>query len=1184
MIGRCNLCVSDQSILTEEDIMPLQLVLGGSGSGKSYHMYQKLIEESKKFANKEYLILVPEQFTMQTQKDVVLMHPDQGIMNIDILSFLRLAYRIFEQEGGENRPILEDLGKSMIVRKVVEAKREELNLFQSNVRKIGFISELKSLLSELLQYSIDSEQLDEMIEIAENRQMLREKLADVKTIYQGFHDYLQEKYITTEEILDVLCEKIEKSKLIKNSVICIDGFTGFTPSQYHLIGKLIQHAKKVYITITMDAREDITRLDGEHKLFYLSKKTIQKLYQIASEVRSDVQDPIWIAKGQVSYRFIDSMPLQVLEQNLFRYPYQVYKNKQSDISIHRCKDSMQEVDFTIQKILSLVREEGYRYRDIAVVTGDIGAYVPIIEKAFTKANLTFFLDYKKDILSNPLVEWLRSLLDLLRRDFDYESMFRHLRCGLVDISPEKVDKIENYVIALGIRGYKKWNQEWTRVYQKDIVIDLEEVNHIRSSIMAPLCGLKDALKGKKTVEEYTKELYFFMTQQTIFEKMEAYRYRFELAHLPLLEKEYKQVYGLVLEIFDRLVELLGTDVITLKEYQELLETGFAEAKVGLIPPGVDQIVIGDIERTRLKDIKALFFIGVNDGVVPKTVQKGGILSDLEREMLNDNKIELAPSTRQKAYIEQFYIYLNLTKPKNRLYLTYAMVDLAGRSKNPSYLIGKIRQIFPHLDVIFEDKMGSQYEFFNLSSKDEVRKKAMELLGPDKGKSYLLEGIRRYPHESMPNAWKELFSLYMSKKDFQRSLTRLVDGAFYINVQNKLSQAVANVLYGKELHNSVTRLEKYASCAFAHFMAYGLELKERKEFRLALPDIGTIFHHAIEIFSRKLQKQGILWHDLTDEIRDHFAEEAIAEATKDYGNTILFSSKRSEYMITRLERMTKRTLWALNEHINQGEFEPVGYEVLFAPTDHLEATNIQISNEEYLRLNGRIDRLDSCESGEESYVKIIDYKSGSTEFDLQKIYYGLQLQLVVYLNASIEIEQKKKPDKRIIPAGIFYYNIDDPVIERPFFGASEEDLKALLLKELKMTGVANMNLDILKKMDQALAEGAGSKSQIIPVDFTSKGEFSARSVVASTDQFQGLSKFVDQKIREYGKEIIEGNVEAKPYLLDQKTPCDYCNYCGICSFDKRLSGNEYRILNKLEKESIWEELCQHEVDKGTTKGD
>lgn len=1164
--------------------MSLQLVLGGSGSGKSYQMYQKIIEESRISEENEFLIIVPEQFTMQTQKDVVSVHPDQGIMNIDILSFLRLAYRIFEQEGGEDRPILEDLGKSMVVRKVVENKRENLTIFQSNVNKMGFISELKSLLSELLQYSITSSQLEEMIEMAEKRQMLREKLIDVKTIYEGFQEYLQKKYITAEEILDVLCEKIERSSLIKNSIICLDGFTGFTPSQYHLIAKLIQHAKKVYITITMDAREDITRLDGEHKLFYLSKKTVKRLYQIANEVRVDIEDPIWIAKGQRAYRFKDSTALQMLEQNLFRYPYQVYQKEQSDISIHRCKDSMQEVDFTIQEILRLVREEGYRYRDIAVVTGDMGSYVPIIERAFAKANLTFFLDYKKDILSNPLVEWLRSLLDLLRKDFDYESMFRYLRCGLVDISVEDVDKVENYVIALGIRGYKRWNQEWTKVYQKDIRIDLEQINRIRCKIIMPLVQLKESVKGKKTVEEYTKLLYSFMTKQNIFEKIESYRYKFQVSYMPLLEKEYKQVYGIVLDIFDHLVELLGMEEISIKEYQELLETGFSEAKVGLIPPGVDQIVIGDIERSRLKDIKALFFIGVNDGIVPKSVQTGGIISDLERELLNEKQIELAPTTRQKAYIEQFYIYLNLTKPKNRLYITYTMVDLDGRSKNPSYLIGKIRQIFPKIIVSYEDKIEHTNCFLDHNNKENIQKEAIELLGADQGKAYLLKGIRQYPYENMPDAWKELFTIYVSQGEFKKHLPSLVEGAFYINKQNKLSKTVANILYGKELHNSVTRLEKYASCAFAHFMAYGLELKERKEFRLALPDIGTIFHNAIEIFSKKLQKQGISWHNLTDEIRDHLAEEAVLEATQDYGNTILFSSKRNEYMITRLERMTKRTLWALNEHINQGEFEPIGYEVLFEPANHLDATNMQISEDEFLRLNGRIDRMDLCENGEEAYIKVIDYKSGSTEFDLQKIYYGLQLQLVVYLNASIEIEQKKKANKTIIPAGIFYYNIDDPVIERPFFGAGEEDMKALLLKELKMTGIANMDREVLKRMDQVLAEGAGAKSQIIPVEFTSKGEFSARSVVASTDDFHRLAKFVDKKIQSYGKEILEGSVEAKPYLLDNKTPCDYCSYHGICNFDKRLNGNEYRILGKLEKEHIWEELCQDEMDRGTTESD
>lgn len=1150
--------------------MSLQLVLGSSGSGKSYAMYEKMIKEAVKNKKHHYLILVPEQFTMQTQKDVLSMHPDHGIMNMDILSFLRLAYRVFDEIGGRQKPILNDMGKNMIVRKVIERKKEELTFFKTNVKKVGFVNELKSLLSELLQYSIEEEQIEEMIQIAKRSPMLQGKLQDVQIVYRGFKEYLMERYITTEEVLDVLSEAVANSKLIQNSVICFDGFTGFTPSQYELMGKLMKYAKKVYVTVAIDPREDISRHDMEHELFHMSKKAIHKLYQVADEKRITIEEPVWIYgdSKKIPYRFHQSKALASLEHNLFRYPYQTFQEEQDDISIHCCKDAMKEISYVTEEIFRLVKEENYRYREIAVVGGDISFYRTMIEKSFAKSEIPFFIDNKKDILSNPFVEWLRSLLEVIRRNYDYQSMFRYLRCGLIDIDKEEIDRVENYVLAVGIKGYKRWSEEWTRVYGRKKKIDLEELNQTREKIIFPLRQLKEELSDKKTVEEYTKVIYQFLVEQMIFEKLELYRQKFADESMPLLEKEYKQIYSLVLEILDQLVEVLGQEKVSLKEYGELLETGFSEGKVGLIPSGVDQVVVGDMERTRLNDIKALFIVGVNDGIVPKAIVKGGIISDMERELFNEQHIELAPTRRQSAYIEQFYLYLNLTKPKNRLYLTYAKVGCDGKSKNPSYLIGKIKQLFPKIEI-----QEQEYK----------EKTVVNLLGADKGVQYLLEGIRKYPYEDMPNSWKELFSYYFKKEDFRTKLIQLVEGAFYINQNNALSKAVANILYGKELHNNVTRLEQYAACAFSHFLAYGLELQERQEYTLKLPDMGNIFHNAIELFSKKIRERGILWHDITEDIRNTLAEESVYEATKDYGNTILFSSKRNEYMIKRVERMTKRTLWALCEHIKQGEFEPVGYEVAFEATDNLDTTSIKLSEEEFLRLQGRIDRVDTCEAEDETYIKVIDYKSGSTAFDMQKIYHGLQLQLVVYLNASIEIEQKRNPEKKVIPAGIFYYNIDDPIIDRPFGGAAEEEVRDILLRELKMNGLANDDKGILKKLDIALEKETGGKSQIIPVEFTAKGEIGARSQVASTINFQQLSKYVNKKVKQYGEEILDGTIISNPYSFESRKPCEYCKFQSICNFDPKMPGNEYRDLQKLDKKQIWEELKEDGMDQGTTEG-
>lgn len=1150
--------------------MSLQFILGSSGAGKSHYLYEKIIKDSMLHPNMEYLVIVPEQFTLQTQKDFVSMHPKKGIMNIDILSFMRLAYRVFDEVGGDDRKILEDTGKTMVVRKVMEDKKDQLSLFKANRKKPGFIDEVKSLLSELFQYSIREEHLNQMIEIAKVKPLLEKKLKDILVIYKGFKEYLSQNYITAEEILDVLYEEITFSKRIQHCVVCFDGFTGFTPAQYKLLVKLMKMSAKVYITVTIDRREDISRLDEEYKLFHLSKKTILKLYKLAADEGVDILDPIYPGdqKG-APYRFLHSKELEALEHNLFRYPYKPYSGVTKDISIHELKNPKQEVFFAIREINRLIREEGYRYRDIAVVSGDINGYGRLIEQEFLKAGLPCFIDQKKDIMANPFIELLRSVLDILRKDFDYESMFRYLRCGLSRMEPEETDQLENYVLALGIRGFKRWREPWTKVYGRD-EIELDKLNLLREKALMGLIELRESLSSNKnSAVSYTKALYEFIVKEEIFVRLEHYRIDFEKEKMTSLSKEYEQVYRLVMELFEQVEALLGQEELDIQEFEDLLNTGFSEMEVGFIPPGVDQIVVGDIERTRLKDIKALLFIGVNDGIVPKSGGDGGILSDMEREMLIEQQMELAPTKRQSIYTEQFYLYLNMTKPQNKLYITYSLVGQDGKTVRPSYLIAKLRQLFP--DIIIWD--------------EEALSKDMEhIIGADKGITYLLNGLREFNEDELEPIWQELFNWYVSQEEYKDRITNWIEAAFYSNERSNISKTVSELLYGKELTGSVTRLEQYAACAFAHFAAFGLGLSERKEYQIKAPDMGNIFHGALELFSKKLREKKLRWQDITKELREELVSQCVSEITEDFGNTILHSSKRNEYMIHRVERIVTRTTWALCEHMKKGDFEAEGYELSFSFLDNIEATRIPLSEEETLQLMGRIDRLDTCHEEEEIYVKVIDYKSGNTSFDILNVYYGLQLQLMVYLGASMELKQKNYPDKKIVPAGIFYYNIEDPIIDKTEAGGVEESL----LKELKMNGLVNSRPEVIKHLDHDFGADKGLresvKSTIMPVETGKDGSLTKRSNVVNETGFEKLNTFVRDKLVQYAREILSGNTDISPYKLGNRTACDYCSYDSVCAFDKRLPGNHYRNLRKLEKEQVWREFSgEGTVDNGSAEG-
>lgn len=1166
----------------------LKLVLGKSGAGKSYKMYQEIIEESIQNPQGKYFAVVPEQFTMETQKDFVQLHPRHGIQNIDVLSFMRLAYRVFEEQGKRQGTILEDMGKSMLVRKVVSEKKEQLLIFQNNIKKTGYVNEIKSLLSEFLQYGMKREDLEHIIEISGKKPMLQRKLQDMLVIYDGFRELLSEKYITAEEILEVLTDCVKDSGLLKDSIVCLDGFTGFTPVQYKLLQEMLKQCKEVRISVTIDPREDIYREGAEFALFHLSKETILKLLSLAKKI--GVAHSIeWVRPKEIPYRFQKSPSLACLEENLFRFPpkdmedYQrEHKLKEitSDIHLFAAKDMQGEVDYVCGEIFHLIREKGYRYRDVAIVTGDMEQYSRLIEKAFAKVDFPIFIDYKKHIMGNPLVEMVRALLEIFRRNFDYESVFRYLRCGLVDMDREDVDKLENYVIALGIKGKKRWNQKWTRTYGQENQVNPEEMDKLRMEVMEHLEEIEKVFSGRgKTVLAYTTALHEYFIKEKIYQKLKAYEKAFEEKGMPLLAKEYSQIYEIVLGIFDKIVELLGEEKVSLTEYGDLLETGFVEAKVGVIPPGVDQILVGDIERTRLKNIRALFFVGVNEGIVPKSGGKGGIISDMEREMLFENDITLAPTQRQNVYMQQFYLYLNLTKPQERLYLTYHKVDAAGKAALPSYLIGKVQTIFP--EIFIEQEKGF-VPWEEISEKD-----MYQLLGADIGKRYLLQGLGRYGEVNLADWWRELFSFYKKQSHFSCELTKLIEVAGFVNEENDLDEQVAEVLYGKELTNSVTRIERYAACAYAHFLQYGLQIQERQEFRFGGVDFGNVLHEVLRIFPKKLEEKHYGWRTIPEEALMELAGECIREVTADYGNRILSSSYRHAYMVERMSRMIKRTLWALSEQLKMGEFEPTDYEVTFSYMDGFENIRMDLEKKRVMRLYGRIDRIDSyreqLDEKDAIYVKVIDYKTGSTKFQIQNLYYGLQMQLVVYMNAALEQKQVTLPegaDTKVVPAGIFYYNIDDPIIERK---GTEEELRNGILKELKMNGLVNQDAHLIQLLDRSFGQteplNGSVKSLAIPVDTTKDGKIGSYSTTATKEQFALLGAYANHLLTKQGKEMLDGNIAISPYRMDKKTACDYCSFRPVCNFDTRFAGNRYRDLKKLGKDEIWENMEKELNGKG-----
>lgn len=1139
--------------------MALQLILGGSGSGKTTYLYDEVIRLSMEHPQEQYFLIVPEQFTMQTQKDIVTRHPNHGTMNIDIVSFARLAYRIFEELAVEQLSVLDDMGKSMVLRKVAAAQKRQLVLFGGQLSKPGFVGQLKSMLSEFYQYGITPEALREMAPSARSP-LLRQKLEDLALVEQSFQEYIEGHYITTEQVLDVLCRLIPESGLIRNSVIALDGYTGFTPVQYRLTELFLVYAKQVYVTVTADEAAGIYGKMGIQNLFYMSRQMAVRLSEIA-EKNQVKKLPDIILGEQKNRRFARRPELAWLEQNLFRYGTEtMYTGEATDsIVFFQASNPSGEVSHIVHEIQRLVQEGKARYREIAVITGDLPGYGKEITHQFTQNQIPHFMDDKKNVLDNCLVELIRASLEAVRQDFSYESVMRYLRTGLVSQERTMVDRLENYILAMGIRGGKRFRETWERTYRGAGDLNVTEVNAFKDRVLAPLFAMQERFRqADLTIAGMTEAVLTLLADCRAEEQLESYQEYFTKIGEHRLAKEYGQVYGLVTELLKRLSDLLGEERVSRKEYLEILDAGFAELKVGVIPAVADRVVVGDITRTRLAHIRVLFFAGVNDGIVPARKERGSLLSDRDRDFLGEHHLELAPTAREESFQQRFYLYLMMTKPSKQLILSWCRTGADGKSRRPSFLIGELRAMFPNA-VLTDQETQADPEIYSVA---EAKQRLSAKLGKYR------DGQLEQDEENAQ--FLELYRWFVSSKDNQETLRRFMDAAFFVYEQQGISHAVAKALYGEILSGSVTRLEQYAACAYSHFLRYGLELLERKRFELASSDIGTLFHESIDLCFRRVKEKQYDWHTMTNETRDMLVEECVAAVTENYGNTILGSSARNCYLAQRVGQITKRTVWALQQQIKKGDFIPAGFEVSFSAADNLSAMKIALSESEALHLRGRIDRMDVCEDGGKVYVKIIDYKSGSTSFDLLALYYGLQLQLVVYMDAVTEMAQHHYPDKEIVPAGILYYNIADPLAEKK--GQPDpEKIDAEILKKLRMNGLVNSELDVVRHLDRTIEK----ESDVIPVVLKDGEVQAGRSSVANRERFARLSQFVHRKLKEAGQEILDGEIGVVPYKNGQRTACDYCPYHAVCGFDRKTSGYEFNRWKNRKTEEIWEEICREQ---------
>lgn len=1121
--------------------MNLQIIAGPSGTGKSTYIYKKILEEAQQSPKKHYLILVPLQYSMQTQRILVFLSPRKSIINVDVLSFERLAYRVFDELGTKKNVCLDETGKVLLLRRAASLIRDDLGLLKKNIGRRGYIDEVKSLISELMQYGYEPSDVGEMAEKAGLPDTFREKAEDVEKLYRKFLSLLGESMFTQEQVLTLLCDVADQSELIRDSVIVLDGYTGFTPVQKELLTRLVPLVDTVYACVTCDTDCDLYHAGEEEGLFYMSREEAAFLNGLKG---AQILDPVFIDRG--NGRFKDGGPLAFLEENLFRENGRSLPDSEGRIELAELRDVKTEILFTAEKIHQMVRkDEGLHYRDFAVVCPDVETYRYSVKRIFDAQGIPVFLDEKKEALFNPLTEFIDAALDMVKRRLSYESVMRFLRSGLTPLSDKETDILDNYLYEASFRNTRYLKEPFKRKTQ-DFTADkaFEKLNAIREKISAPLMKFYDAEKGKNvTVTDRLTALFELLMTFHAEQKLNYRADKKQEEGDMVSEDLYRRLYGFFCDLSDQMAELLGDEKVSVSDFRDMLLDGLDEIKPATVPKSNDTVLFGDLERTRLSDVKVLFLVGAGDDQIPKAGSDAGIFSEEERVLLKENGFELAPTDRERSAQQKFYLYLCMTKASEKLFITYHQGSSDGEHINASYLFEEIERLFP--DVKRE----------RISSDDPVF-----LETENSADAVMTRGLEQLINEDAPSLVRDRTAELLDVKTVSGKAgirKAFLDAAFSENQKTPLKQAVTDALYGRSLTMSVSRLETFAKCPCSYLLQYGLKLTPRKKNEFASLDLGNLYHGAIEKYAKSLRTDGLGWDAVDSDEMNRRLQAGFDEELKDFAGSELFEDAREDHFSKQAFKNLLLNTQVMTEELKAGKFAPMYFEQELKDLCDARDLSFDVGDGHTLSLTGKIDRIDLAKAGDNTYVKIIDYKTGTNKLDPVRIYEGIQLQLLLYMDMALK-GLGRNGDK-YLPAAVFYYMLTDPRIPEEK-RLDDENRRAEIEKTLRPSGIMIDDEAVIGSLDGKLLTESSYTSRAVDLKTKSNGDLGASGSLVTPDDFGLIRDFTKEKAVSLGSRIVKGDAAVLPYRKGSDTGCKYCIYKGVCHFDPKLNGYYYRDIS------------------------
>lgn len=1154
--------------------MSLQFIIGRAGSGKTHNcleiIREKLMENP---LGPPIIYLVPDQMTFQMEYDLINTPSIGGMMRAQVFSFTRLAWRVLQETGGMSRYHVNNVGVNMILRKIIEARKQELKVFSRAADKNGFITQMEEMVAEFKRYCVTPEQLEMQQKMqTEQNQVLANKLHDLQLLYDDLEKHLFEKYVDSEDYLRLLAEKIPQSDYIKEAEIIIDGFHSFTPQELEVLGQLMKVGKKVTIALTTDKPyEDYPPHDLN--LFRMTGTTYQVICQLASEYQIKREQPVYLREQM---RFALEPSLAHLEAFFDERPTVPYPSEPS-LTLAQAVNRRAEIEGIAREIKKLVRDKNYRYREIALLVRNTGEYHEIIETIFQDYQIPFFIDQKRSMLNHPLIELIRSSLEVITGNWRYEAVFRCVKTDLLypfgkDVTKlrEDMDKLENYVLEYGIQGYKwtsdrRWKYKRFRGIEEDGFTQTDKerdyedmLNNLRQMIVTPLLTLQKRLQKAKTGRSMCEALFLYLEELEIPEKMEELKQIAETTGRLSEAREHDQVWNSVIELLDQFVEIMADEKVEPKLFSNMLETGIESMQFALVPPAIDQVLIASLERSRFSNIKCTFIIGANDGVIPARPNEEGVFSEQDRELLGDTGMKLAPGSRVTLLDEDFLIYCAFTSASDQLFISYPLANEEGKSLLPSPVLKRMKEIFPTIKERF---------FLNEPSELDEEQQLEYIANPTVTLSYLATQLQAWKKQyPIKNLWWDVYNYFVNDDEMKDKSKLVLSSLYYKNKPKRLSNEITKALYGDHIQGSVSRMEVFQSCPFSHFANYGLHLRDRRVFRLESPDIGELFHAALKEISESLRKKGLDWRDITRAQCDQLAAEAVESLAPKLQNEILLSSNRYHYIMQKLQKIISRASSILSEHAKASGFAPIGLELGFGKKGPLPPIQFTLDNGSTMELVGRIDRVDKAESSKGVLLRVVDYKSSSKTLNLAEVYYGLALQMLTYLDVIIT-HSKDWIGTSATPAGVVYFHIHDPLINANK-AMPEDKIEEEIFKRFKMKGLLLGDEETVRLMDQTLETGY---SQIVSAAIKKDGSFYSTSQIASEEDIGHLRNHVRGIFKNTGNRITSGEIDITPYKLREKTPCTFCAFKSVCQFDQSLEDNNYRILSPDKNDVVLEKI-------------